>query len=36
MRFEAFENVVARGVQIEHSGKLRSGIYNSDGVIEDS
>lgn len=36
MRCEAFDNVLARGVQIEHSGKLRSGIFNSDGVIEDS
>jgi len=36
MRCAAFDNVLARGVQIEHSGKLRSGIFNSDGVIEES
>jgi len=35
MRCEVFDNVLARGVQIEHSGELRSGIFNSDGGIED-
>jgi len=36
MRCETFDNVLARGVQIEHSGQLRSGIFSSEGVIEDS
>lgn len=36
MRCELFHDVVARDVLIEPSGQLCSGVFTSDGVIEDS
>jgi len=36
MRCEAFTDVLARDVLIERSGRLRSGVFNSDGIIGDS
>ena len=36
MRCSVFNDVLARDVLVERSGRLRSGIFNNDGVIEDS
>lgn len=36
MRCESFNDVLVRDVLVESSGQLRSGIFNNDGVIEDS
>lgn len=36
MRCEVFHNVLARDVLIEPSGRYRSGVFTSNGIIEDS